>query len=132
MALRFANVYGPRQDPLGEGGVIAIYCHAAATDRRVRVFGDGRQTRDFVYVGDVVAALIAAAEQDAGGAYNIGTGVETTVLELVERLGLEPTFEPERPGEIRRSCLDPRARARRWAGAPQVALAEGAHTRERT
>ena len=57
VALRFANVYGPRQDPLGEGGVIAIYCHAAANSRQVRVFGDGRQTRDFVYVGDVAAAL---------------------------------------------------------------------------
>ena len=122
VALRFANVYGPRQDPLGEGGVIAIYCHAAATDRRVRVFGDGRQTRDFVYVGDVVAALIAAAEQDAGGAYNIGTGLETTVLELVERLGLEPTFEPERPGEIRRSCLDASAARATLGWEARVAL----------
>ena len=62
VALRFANVYGPRQDPLGEGGVIAIYCHAAANSRQVRVFGDGRQTRDFVYVGDVANALVAAAD----------------------------------------------------------------------
>ena len=106
VALRFANVYGPRQDPLGEGGVIAIYCHAARTNRRVRVFGDGGQTRDFVYVGDAVAAMLAAADRDVAGAYNIGTGEETAVLELVERLDLEPTFEPERPGEIRRSCLD--------------------------
>jgi UDP-glucose 4-epimerase len=109
VALRFANVYGPRQDPLGEGGVIAIYCHAAATDRRVRVFGDGRQTRDFVYVGDVVGALLAAADQDVGGAYNIGAGRETTILELVERLDVEPTFAPPRPGEVLRSCLDPGA-----------------------
>ena len=115
VALRFANVYGPRQDPLGEGGVIAIYCHAAANSRQVRVFGDGRQTRDFVYVGDVAAALIAAADSDVTGAYNIGTGEETTVLELVERLELEPTFEPERPGEVRRSALDPAA-AQRGAG----------------
>ncbi len=64
VALRFANVYGPRQDPLGEGGVIAIYCHAAANSRQVRVFGDGRQTRDFVYVGDVAAALLAAADRE--------------------------------------------------------------------
>ena len=67
IALRFANVYGPRQDPLGEGGVVAIYCHAAANDRQVRVFGDGRQTRDFVYVGDVAAAFLAAADRDVGG-----------------------------------------------------------------
>jgi UDP-glucose 4-epimerase len=125
VALRFANVYGPRQDPLGEGGVVAIYCHAAAGDRRVRVFGDGRQTRDFVYVGDVVAALIAAAEHDAVGAYNIGTGLETTVLELVERLDLEPTFEPERPGEIRRSCLDASAARATLGWEPRVALADG-------
>src|SRR3954467_9114745 len=125
VALRFANVYGPRQDPLGEGGVIAIYCHAAATGRGVRVFGDGRQTRDFVYVGDVVAALIAAAEHDVGGAYNIGTGIETTVLELVERLGLEASFEPERPGEIRRSCLAASAARATLGWEARVCLAEG-------
>ena len=123
VALRFANVYGPRQDPLGEGGVIAIYCHAAANSRQVRVFGDGRQTRDFVYVGDVAAALIAAADSDVTGAYNIGTGEETSVLELVERLELEPTFEPERPGEVRRSALDP--------GAAREALGVGARGRPR-
>ena len=77
VALRFANVYGPRQDPLGEGGVIAIYCHAAANSRQVRVFGDGRQTRDFVYVGDVAARSLAAADREVTGAYNIGTGRET-------------------------------------------------------
>jgi UDP-glucose 4-epimerase len=125
VALRFANVYGPRQDPLGEGGVIAIYCHAAATDRKVRVFGDGRQTRDFVYVGDVVAALLAAAGRDAGGAYNVGTGHETTIIELVERLGVEPTFVPARPGEILRSCLDARAAREALGWEADTALAEG-------
>jgi UDP-glucose 4-epimerase len=108
-ALRLANVYGPRQDPLGEGGVVAIYCHAVRERHSVRVFGDGRQTRDFVYVGDVTAAFIAACERDVRGPYNIGTGRETSVLELVERLEVEATFEPERPGEVRRSCLDPGA-----------------------
>ena len=108
-ALRLGNVYGPRQDPLGEGGVVAIYCHAAANSRAVRVFGDGRQTRDFVYVGDVAAAFMAASQLDVPGPYNVGTGEETSVLELVERLGLVPSFEPERPGEVRRSCLDPAA-----------------------
>ena len=125
VALRFANVYGPRQDPLGEGGVIAIYCHAAANSRQVRVFGDGRQTRDFVYVGDVADALLAAADCDVSGAYNIGTGRETTVLELVERLELEPTFEPERPGEIRRSCLDASAARAALGWEPRTALDDG-------
>jgi UDP-glucose 4-epimerase len=125
VALRFANVYGPRQDPLGEGGVVAIYCHAAASSRQVRVFGDGRQTRDFVYVGDVAAALLAAADREVTGAYNIGTGQETTVLELVERLELEPTFEPERPGEILRSCLDASAAREALGWEARTALDDG-------
>jgi UDP-glucose 4-epimerase len=125
IALRFANVYGPRQDPLGEGGVIAIYCHAAANSRQVRVFGDGRQTRDFVYVRDVTSALLAAADREATGAYNIGTGEETTVLDLVGRLQLEPTFEPERPGEIRRSCLDASAARGALGWQPATSLEEG-------
>jgi UDP-glucose 4-epimerase len=89
------------------------------------VFGDGRQTRDFVYVGDVVAAMLAAAEHDVGGAYNIGTGQETSILELVERLDLEPTFAPERPGEILRSCLDPGAAREALGWEPETALGEG-------
>ena len=125
ISLRFSNVYGPRQDPLGEGGVIAIYCHAAGGDRRVRVFGDGRQTRDFVYVGDVVAAMLAAAEHDVGGAYNVGTGQETSILELVDRLDLEATFLPERPGEVRRSVLDPSAAREALGWEPVTALGEG-------
>ena len=125
VALRFANVYGPRQDPRGEGGVVAIYCHAAANSSQVRVFGDGRQTRDFVYVGDVADALLAAADLDVGGAYNIGTGEETSVVDLVERLALEPTFEPERPGEVRRSCLDPAAAAQVLGWRPVVSLEDG-------
>jgi UDP-glucose 4-epimerase len=125
VALRFANVYGPRQDPLGEGGVVAIYCHAAAHDRQVRVFGDGRQTRDFVYVGDVAAAFMAASQLDVPGPYNIGTGEETSVLDLVERLGLEASFEPERPGEVKRSALDPGAAGEALGWRAEVALAEG-------
>jgi UDP-glucose 4-epimerase len=107
-ALRLANVYGPRQDPKGEAGVIAIYCGlTAAGGGRATVFGDGLQTRDFVFVGDVVDAFIAAAGSDASGYCNVSTGRETTVIELAEALGLEPSFQPERPGEVRRSCLDP-------------------------
>jgi UDP-glucose 4-epimerase len=107
LSLRLANVYGPRQDPRGEAGVIAIYCGAAVDGRRAVVYGDGLQTRDFVYVGDVVAAFMAGADSRAVGHCNIATGRETTVLELAEALGLDPVIEPERPGEVRRSCLDP-------------------------
>ena len=124
-ALRLANVYGPRQDPLGEGGVVAIYCHAAANSRNARVFGDGRQTRDFVYVGDVAAAFIVASQFDVAGPYNVGTGEETSVLDLAERLGLEPSFEPERPGEVKRSALDPGAAREALAWGAEVPLAEG-------
>jgi UDP-glucose 4-epimerase len=124
-ALRLANVYGPRQDPLGEGGVIAIYCHAAREGRPVRVFGDGGQTRDFVYVGDVTAAFIAASQRDVAGPYNVGTGKETTIVELVDRLGLDAAFEPERPGEVRRSSLDPGAARQALDWQAQMPLTTG-------
>ena len=124
-SLRLANVYGPRQDPLGEGGVVAIYCHAAANSKAVRVFGDGHQTRDFVYVGDVVAAFLAAWESDMSGPFNVGTGEETSVLELIERLGLEARFEPGRPGEVKRSVLDPDAAREALDWRAEVSLAEG-------
>src|SRR3954470_2689873 len=124
-ALRLSNVYGPRQDPLGEGGVIAIYCGAARERLSVKVFGDGRQTRDFVYVADVAGALMAAAASDLPGPYHIGTGQETAVLEIVDRLGLAATMLPERPGEVRRSCLDPSAAAEALHWRPQVPLGDG-------
>ena len=125
ISLRLANVYGPRQDPLGEGGVIAIYCHAAARGAPVTVFGDGRQTRDFIYVGDVAAAFIAAGDSEASGAYNVGTGVETSVLELAERLKVEPRFAAARPGEVLRSCLDPSAAGEALGWRAKVPLATG-------
>jgi UDP-glucose 4-epimerase len=124
-ALRLANVYGPRQDPLGEAGVVAIYCHAAANSGVVQVFGDGRQTRDLVYVSDVAAAFVAASERDVPGPYNIGTGEETSVLELVELLGLEARFVPARPGEVKRSVLDPDAARELLGWSAQVSLAAG-------
>jgi UDP-glucose 4-epimerase len=105
-ALRFANVYGPRQDPLGEGGVIAIFCGAAVDGRSVTVFGTGEQTRDFVYVGDVADACVGAAEGARFGPYNIGTGVETSVVALAGEVGVEWEHAPARPGEVERSCLD--------------------------
>ena len=111
MALRFGNVYGPRQDPHGEAGVIAIFCGRFAAGQRPRIYGDGRQTRDYIYVGDLVDAIVAAGDSDAEGAINIGTEEETTVLELVEAIAaaggreFEPEFADARLGELERSCL---------------------------
>jgi UDP-glucose 4-epimerase len=117
--VRYANVYGPRQDPHGEGGVIAIFGKRALAGTAPTVFGDGEQTRDYVYVGDVVAATVAAGEYTREHrpqevpVFNVGTGVETTVLELWETMqtltgtSVEPRFEPLRPGEVVRSALDP-------------------------
>jgi UDP-glucose 4-epimerase len=106
VALRFGNVYGPRQDPHGEAGVIAIFAGAVVEDRQVTVFGDGTQTRDYVYVGDVAEGFLAAAGTEHTGAINIGTGVETSLLELVEALDAQPQFAPARAGDVSRSCLD--------------------------
>jgi UDP-glucose 4-epimerase len=132
MALRLGNVYGPRQDPLGEAGVIAIFCGLLQSGGRPTVFGDGKQTRDYIYVGDVVAAALAAAESEVTGSVNIGTGRETSVLELAEALGrlggaesFEPEFAPPRAGEVQRITLDA-ARAERELGwRPLTKLDEG-------
>ena len=125
MSLRLANVYGPRQDPRGEGGVIAIFCDAAADGRRVTVYGDGGQTRDFVFVGDVVDGFMAAGDGRAAGRCNIATGRETPVLEIAETLGLEVQFAPERSGEVRRSCLQPDAAAQVLGWRPRTSLRDG-------
>jgi UDP-glucose 4-epimerase len=114
VALRFGNVYGPRQDPHGEAGVIAIFCGKFAGGGRPKVFGDGRQTRDYIYVGDLVDAIVAAGDGDVRGAVNIGTEEETTVLELIDAIReaggagdgeFEPEFAEARLGELDRSCL---------------------------
>jgi UDP-glucose 4-epimerase len=111
VSLRLGNVYGPRQDPYGEAGVVAIFCSTLLGDSTPRVFGDGLQTRDYVYVGDVATAFLAAADAGAGGAFNIGTGVETSVLELGERIGqacgreFAPELAPERKGEVQRIAI---------------------------
>ena len=114
VSLRLGNVYGPRQDPLGEAGVIAIFCGRLRGGERPIVFGDGKQTRDYIYVGDVVAAALAAAEAETTGPINIGTGVETDVLELARLLGelggaedFEPELAPPRTGEVQRISIDP-------------------------
>ncbi len=112
VSLRLSNVYGPRQDPGTEAGVVAIFCEAARDGARPTVFGTGEQTRDYVHVFDVVAALLAAEASDHPGPLNVGTGVETNVLELVERIGrsfgrhdFEPQFAPPREGEVERTAL---------------------------
>jgi nucleoside-diphosphate-sugar epimerase/dTDP-glucose pyrophosphorylase len=105
-SLRLANVYGPRQDPHGEAGVIAAFCLAALNGRHATVYGDGRQTRDFLYVDDAVAAFLAAGDARTDGPFNVGTGIETSVLELVEALELVAHHQPKRLGEVARSCLD--------------------------
>ena len=112
IALRLGNVYGPRQDPLGEAGVVAIFCGALLGGGTPRVFGDGRQTRDYVYVGDVVEAFLAGVASEARGTYNIGTAVETSVLELGRLLAgfcereFDPQMAPPRPGEVQRIAID--------------------------
>jgi UDP-glucose 4-epimerase len=109
--LRLANVYGPRQDPSGEAGVVPIFCSQVLAGTRPTIFGDGSQTRDFVYVGDAVAAFIAAADQRMPGTWNIGTGVEVSVLELAKVIAdvtgkpMEPVLAAPRPGELQRSAL---------------------------
>jgi UDP-glucose 4-epimerase len=112
VSLRYGNVYGPRQDPLGEAGVIAIFCGKLVEGGKATVFGDGLQTRDYVYVGDVVEANLAAAGTHADGAFNIGTGVESSVLDLIAVLephsgdGFQAEHAAERPGEVRHIALD--------------------------
>jgi UDP-glucose 4-epimerase len=109
--LRLANVYGPRQDPTGEAGVVPIFCSQILASGRPTIFGDGTQTRDYVYVGDAVAAFLAAADQRRPGTWNIGTGAEVSVLDLVRVVakvtGREAgySFAPARPGELQRSAL---------------------------
>jgi len=125
IALRLANVYGPRQGARGEAGVIARWCGASAAGAPVTVFGDGQQTRDFVYVADAVEAFVAAADGDADEPCNIGTGTETSLLDLVAALGLDPGFAAPRAGEVHRSCLDPARAAERLGWTARTPLAQG-------
>jgi UDP-glucose 4-epimerase len=131
LALRYANVYGPRQDPHGEAGVVAIFCGRMLDGKQCAIYGNGEQTRDYVYVGDVVRANLAALKAKAGGALNIGTGVETSVNSLYKTLAagagisVPATQEPARPGEQRRSVILP-ARAKTTLGwTAEKKLADG-------
>jgi UDP-glucose 4-epimerase len=132
VTLRYGNVYGPRQDPLGEAGVIAIFCGCLETGKQPTIYGDGTQTRDYVYVGDVVEANLAAASSDVIGPINVGTASETSVLDLVDHLAalagaadFTPLFAPGRLGELARSSLDIRRAREVLDWAPKVELRDG-------
>jgi UDP-glucose 4-epimerase len=125
VCLRMANVYGPRQDPHGEAGVVAIFSDAAAEGRVATIFGDGTQTRDYVYVGDVARAFMAAGRSDVVGAINVATGIETSLLELAAALGLQTVEAPRRAGEVQRSTLDASRARRELAWEAQMPLTEG-------
>ncbi len=130
VTLRFGNVYGPRQDPHGEAGVVAIFMKLLLEGGPPRIFGDGRQTRDYVYVGDVVSATLSSAAHD-GGVFNVGTGAATSVLELYERIQRASRVErraehaPPRAGELQRSVLDPGRTRQELGWDPATSLDEG-------
>ncbi|HOX44575.1 MAG TPA: NAD-dependent epimerase/dehydratase family protein [Myxococcota bacterium] len=129
--LRYANVYGPRQDPHGEAGVVAIFCGRLLQGQAPTIYGDGGQTRDFVYVGDVAEANLRALERGRDGVFNIGTGLETEVNTiarlLIEASGFQGAarYAPGKPGEQRRSVIDPGRAGRELGWRPTVPLAEG-------
>ncbi|MFB3113256.1 MAG: NAD-dependent epimerase/dehydratase family protein, partial [Gemmatimonadales bacterium] len=136
--LRYANVYGPRQNPHGEAGVVAIFCSRILRQEPLTVYGDGTQTRDYVFVGDVARANLAATTGRLGRlrsiddvAYNVGTGVETSVVELARTIlnaaGADVPIEhvDARQGELQRSAVDPGKLDAQWHWRPEVSLAEG-------
>ncbi len=128
---RLGNVYGPRQNPHGEAGVVAIFSHRLWSGEAPALFGFGEPTRDFVHVHDVARALRSSVR--TAGIFNISTGVETDVAELYRLMqdaagtALEPELAPIRPGELERSCLDPSRAGRELGWRAQVDLGEGLH-----
>lgn len=134
VALRYANIYGPRQDPHGEAGVVAIFSQALLAGQPITINGDGTQTRDYVFVADVVRANLAALTTDVHGPFNVGTGIETDVNVLAAHLQrLTGTTDraqhgPAKPGEPRRSVLDCGRAARMLGWTPTVVLADGLAT----
>jgi len=131
LAFRYANVYGPRQDPHGEAGVVAIFSGRMLRGEPVTVYGEGTQTRDYVYVGDVARANLLALERDVRGPLNIGTGVETDVTTLARHVQAvaggrsEVRHAPARPGEQQRSVVDISRAATELGWRPEVSLADG-------
>lgn len=130
-SLRLANVYGPRQNPHGEAGVVAIFCERLLSGEQAVVNGSGTQTRDFVYVEDVAAAVLAACAKRVTGVFNIGTGVETSVVELYRTIAKalnveqDPLHGPKKPGEQMRSSIDASRAADALGWRPRVSIAEG-------
>ena len=130
VSLRYGNVYGPRQDPLGEAGVVAIFCGKLLEGERATIFGDGKQTRDYVYVSDVVEANLKAVGSDATGPFNVGTEVATSVLDIVAALsahgpGFAADHAPARPGEVQHIALDTTRAKRELGWQARVGLEEG-------
>jgi UDP-glucose 4-epimerase len=138
VSLRYANVFGPRQSPHGEAGVVAIFASRIRRGEALTVYGDGEQTRDYVYVGDVARAnmlastwTVPAAENLDHRAMNVGTGEQVSVNRLVQAMldatgkRVAVTHAPARPGELQRSAVDPGKAAREWGWRPEVSLLEG-------
>jgi UDP-glucose 4-epimerase len=131
IALRYANVFGPRQNGMGEAGVVAIFIEKFLAGEQPRINGDGLQTRDFVFVADIVAANLLALTYPQAGAFNIGTGQETDILtvylQLQKLLGspLGPVHAPAKSGEQRRSALDSTLARKELGWQPRVSLAQG-------
>jgi len=141
--MRFANVYGPRQDPKGEAGVVATFGELLLNGRQPVVFGDGSQTRDFVYIADVIRAILAALASDVQGPVNIGTGRETGLLTLLEGItnagqdldrangkeatSFDPVFEPPRPGEVKRIAIDSSRALSELGWSASTSIEDGLH-----
>jgi UDP-glucose 4-epimerase len=131
VALRYGNVYGPRQNPHGEAGVVAIFAERMLADQPVFINGSGRQTRDYVFVDDVVRANLLALEYGHSGVFNVGTGVETSVNDLFTVIrdaidpGIEMRYREAQPGEQMRSVLDISAAARHLGWSPEHGLTQG-------
>jgi UDP-glucose 4-epimerase len=134
-ALALSNVYGPRQEPASEvgleGQVVAIFSRKMLAGRPCTIYGDGEQTRDFVYVDDVVAAFAAARDKGSGELVNVGSGIELSVNELYAKLAelagtrFEPVYAPARPGELQRIAVDAAKAGRELGWSPQVSLEDG-------
>jgi UDP-glucose 4-epimerase len=131
VVLRLGNVYGPRQNPHGEAGVVAIFSDCFLNGRVPTVYGHGRPTRDYVHVADITRAFVGAAENGATGTFNLGSGKETAVLDLLDVLqraagsSVEPKLEPLRPGELDRSALDSSAAAAAFGWRAEIDVEEG-------